>query len=170
MQRLDPNRPRLTRLLRAMLGGTALAAVVAASAFASEPTITTSTVSFAGVYGPAPCLLHNAGVSTSRTESFYDDAGHLVLSRRHMTFSGTLTNVATGVSVPYQGEATITIDPVAGTRTVTGQTRRTDLPGQPPLLASGRTVFALSAPPTVLDEAGLTPESYGAEICAITGS
>jgi hypothetical protein len=71
--------------------------------------------------------------------------------------------------VPYEGEATITLDFAAGTRTVTGQTRRTDLPGQPPLLASGRTVFALAGPPTVIDESGLPAEAYGAEICAITG-
>lgn len=157
------------RLARAAVAGAAMAAAVAASAVASGPSITESTVTFAGTYGPAPCLLHNAGTSTSRTQSFYSAAGALTLMRRHMTFSGTLLNVATGVVVPYQGEATITVDVAAGTRTVTGQTRRTDLPGEPPLLASGRTVFALAGP-TVLDESGLTPESYGAEVCAITGS
>ena len=170
MQRPNPLGSRFARLLRAALPGAALAMSVTATAFASGPVITSATVAFAGTYGPAPCLLHNSGISTSRTESFYNDAGVLTLIRRHMTFTGILVNAVTGISVPYQGEATVTIDPAAGTRTVTGQTRRTDLPGSPTLLASGRTVYALSAPPTVLDESGLTPESYGAEICAITGS
>ena len=169
MRRPISSRSSLARLARASLAGATLASAVAASAFASGPTITSATVTFAGVYGPAPCALRNSGVSTSRTESFYGDTGALVLVRRHMTFAGTLLNVSTGLSVPYQGEATITIDIAAGTRTVTGQTRRTDLPGEPPLLASGRTVFALAAPPTVLEESGLTPEAYGAEICAVTG-
>jgi hypothetical protein len=168
MQRPVSFRSALARLGAAGLAGSILAAAVAASALASGPTITSSMVTFAGVYGPAPCVLHDSGVSTSRTESFYDDTGALALVRRHMTFDGTLLNVASGRSVPYEGEATITIDIAAGTRTVTGQTRRTDLPGQPPLLASGRTVFALAGPPTVIDESGLTTESYGAEICALT--
>jgi hypothetical protein len=168
MQRPISFRSPSARLGWASLAGMMLAAVVTASALAAGPTITTSTVSFAGVYGPAPCLLRDSGVSTSRTESFYDDSGALALVRRHMTFDGTLLNVATGVSVPYEGEATITLDFAAGTRTVTGQTRRTDLPGQPPLLAAGRTVFALAGPPTVIDESGLPAEAYGAEICAIT--
>lgn len=169
MHHLDQSRRARGRVARAAVAGAALAASVAASALASGPSITESTVAFAGTYGPAPCLLHNAGTSTSRTESFYSDAGALTLMRRHMTFSGELLNVATGVVVPYSGEATITVDVAAGTRTVTGQTRRTDLPGEPPLLASGRTVFALGAP-AILDESGLTPESYGAEVCALTGS
>ena len=169
MVRIHPSRSTFNRFARGAAAGTALAATVVVSAFASGPTISESTVSFAGTYGPAPCLLHNSGVSTSRTESFYTDAGALALTRRHMTFSGMLVNVASGVSVPYEGEATITVDIAAGTRTVTGQTRRTDVAGQPPLLASGRTVFALGGP-TVLDESGLTPESYGTEICALTAS
>ena len=168
MQRPASSRTVLTRLVLASLAGATLAVAIAASASASGPTITSSTVAFAGGYGPAPCALHNSGVSTSRTESFYDNAGALALVRRHMTFNGTLLNISSGVSVPYQGEATITIDIAAGTRTVTGQTRRTDLPGEPPLLASGRTVFALAGPPTVIDQSGLTPEVYGAEICAVT--
>ena len=169
MQRPSSARTALARLARASLAGTIVAATVAASAVAAGPDIATSTVTFAGVYGPAPCALHNSGISTTRTESFRDKTGALALVRRHMTFTGTLVNVSTGVSVPYRGEATITLNFGAGTRTVTGQTRRTDLPGEPPLLASGRTVFALAGPPTVLDESGLTPEAYGAEICAVTG-
>lgn len=169
MERSNRSRAALGRLARSGVAAAALTALAAASALASGPSISETTVAFAGTYGPAPCLLHNAGTSTSRTESFYSDTGSLTLMRRHMTFSGTLLNVATGIEVPYQGEATITVDVAAGTRTVTGQTRRTDLPGEPPLLASGRTVFALGGP-TILDESGLTPEFYGAEVCALTGS
>jgi hypothetical protein len=168
MNRPSSARTALMCLARASLAGTIVAAAVAASAVAAGPDTTTSTVAFAGVYGPAPCALYSSGISTSRTETFRDQTGALVLVRRHMTFHGTLVNVSTGVSVPYKGEATITLDFVAGTRTVTGQTRRTDLSGNPPLLASGRTIFVLAGP-TVIDESGLSPEAYGAEICAVTG-
>lgn len=168
MQRQSSSLTSFARVARAALAGTVISAAVAGATLASGPDIVTSTVTFAGVYGPAPCALHNSGVSTSRTETFHDDSGAVALVRRHMTFSGTLLNVSSGVSVPYQGEATITLDFAAGTRTVTGQTRRTDLPDQPPLLASGRTVYALAGPPTVIDESGLPPDAYGAEICAVT--
>jgi hypothetical protein len=80
------------------------------------------------------------------TMNFYDDSGALVLRRRHNQFTGTLINSVTGYTLPYEGEVNFVFDFQAGTRTITGGTKRIIVPGQGVLaIEAGRTVTGLAS-------------------------
>jgi hypothetical protein len=65
-----------------------------------------------------------------KVNAFYSESGQLELLKRHISFSGTLSSPVTDKSVPHLGNAVLTIDPIAGTTTITGLYHYTVLPGQ----------------------------------------
>jgi hypothetical protein len=86
-----------------------------------------------GRYGQVKC--HGAPVIVNlegerRFMTVYDEAGQAVLSRRHLSFNGTLSSPVTSQSVPHIGHATITDDFQENTSTITGLLHYTVLPGQ----------------------------------------
>jgi hypothetical protein len=107
------------------------------------------------------------GEINAHYEQFFDHSGQLILERRHVQFTGTLTNSTTGVSVPYEGNFIRTLDVTANTLTLEGMIDKTEVPGQGVLaIAAGRnvvnaTTFAL------ISESGHTMSSYHAAICQI---
>ena len=65
-----------------------------------------------------------------RVNAFYNEMGQLELLKRHISYSGTLSSPVTGISVPHEGNATLTIDFLDNTTTITGLYHATVLPGQ----------------------------------------
>jgi hypothetical protein len=100
-------------------------------------------------------------------EQFFSDSGQLVLERRHVQFTGTLTNATSAASVPYEGNFIRTLDVLANTLTLEGLINMTALPDEGVVaMAAGRnevnaTTFAL------ISESGQTMSSYRAAICQI---
>ena len=102
-------------------------------------------------------------------EQFFGDSGQLVLERRHVQFTGTLTNANTGATLPYEGNFTRTFDVAAGTVTLIGERRKTEVSGQGVLaIAAGRLVVDTRTG-AVVSESGRTDEAYTAAICSLLG-
>jgi hypothetical protein len=161
-----------------VLSAVALAALAVASAAPADgPVITTNTLSATNTpLGPrcgAEAILASFTV-TRRIQSFFDGA-QLVLQRRHATFDGTIMLPSTGVTLPYEGDFTVTTDFVSRTSTVIGLQAHVVLPGSGIVLQNtGRLEEDVSTfPPAILDEAG--PHDYfdpgGTEaVCAALGA
>ena len=140
----------------AVAAGLTLAGVAAAD----PPDIQTVPISATNVpWGPScngePVMASFEG--TRRVERFFDD-GTLVREARHVNADGTITLPSTGVTLPYEVDFTITIDPIAQTGTITGQQAHVILPdgGGVVFRNSGRLIEDLSQfPPPILDEAGI---------------
>jgi hypothetical protein len=100
-------------------------------------------------------------------EQFFNDSGQMVLERRHVQFTGTLTNGTTGATLPYEGNFTRTFDVASGTVTLIGERRKTEVSGQGVLaIAAGRVVIDTRTG-TVISESGQTDEGYTAAICSL---
>ncbi len=105
----------------------------------------------------------------ARYEQFFNDSGQLVLERRHVQFTGTLTNATTGATLPYEGNFTRTFDVAASTVTLVGERRKTEVSGQGVLaIAAGRLVINTRTG-AIVSESGRTDESYNAAICSLLG-
>jgi len=149
---------------------TALAGGLVTPAMASEPVIVDVAFTINGPYGPGPCSLWATGGGTRHVETFSDASGNPVLVRRHVIFTGTVTNTATGKAVPYVGDFTVTRDVVADTNTYSGLLRETVISGQPPIIAAGQMVTTADFPPQLISESGRTIEAWLAAVCQLTGS
>lgn len=102
-------------------------------------------------------------------EQFFNDSGQLVLERRHVQFTGALTNATTGASLPYEGNFIATRDVAANTLTNDGVFRKTEVPGEGVLaIAAGRTVLNATTF-AVISESGQTPAAYNDAICRLLG-
>ncbi len=139
-------------------------------AAASEPLIVDVAFTIDGPYGPGPCSLWATGSGTRHVETFSDASGNPVLVRRHVIFTGTVTNTATGKAVPYGGDFTVTRDVVADTNTYAGLLRETAIPGQPAITAAGQMVTTADFPPQLISESGRTIDTWLAAVCQLTGS
>ncbi len=100
-------------------------------------------------------------------EQFFNDSGQLVLERRHVQFTGTLTNATTGASLPYEGNFTRTFDVAASTVTLIGERRKTEVSGQGVLAMSAGRLVIDTKTGTIVSESGRTDESYHAAICSL---
>jgi hypothetical protein len=149
---------------------TALAGGLIAPAIASGPVIVDVAFTINGPYGPGPCSLWAMGSGTRHVETFSDASGNPVLVRRHVIFTGTVSNMATGEVVPYVGDFTVTRDVMADTNTYTGLFRETAVPGQPPIIAAGQMVTTADFPPQLISESGRTIDAWLAAVCQLTGS
>jgi len=102
-------------------------------------------------------------------EQFFNDSGQLVLERRHVQFTGTLTDATTGATLPYEGNFTRTFDFATGTVTLIGERRKTEVSGQGVLaIAAGRLVVDTRTG-SLISESGQTDEGYSAAICTLLG-
>ncbi len=100
-------------------------------------------------------------------EQFFTSSGQLTLERRHVQFSGTLTNTTSGAALPYEGNFIQTRDVSANTITTDGVFRKTEVPGEGVLaIAAGRTVLNATTI-AVISESGQTQETYNAAICSL---
>ncbi len=149
---------------------TALAGGLVTPGMASEPVIVDVAFTINGPYGPGPCSLWATGGGTRHVETFSDASGNPVLVRRHVIFTGTVTNTATGKAVPYIGDFTVTRDVAADTNTFAGLLRETVVPGQPPIIAAGQMVTTADFPPQLISESGRTVDAWLAAVCQLTGS
>jgi hypothetical protein len=95
---------------------------------------------------------------------FYDASGALLRQIRQARFTGTITAVGSGRSVPYEGRFTQVYDYRAGTRSVSGDMLRATLP-------DGRVVFAagheVDAGPTDLlfETPHASNDAFFAQVC-----
>lgn len=100
-------------------------------------------------------------------EQFFNDSGQLALERRHVQFTGALTNATTGATLPYEGNFSRTFDVAASTVTLVGERRKTEVTGQGVLaIAAGRLVIDIKTG-TIVSESGRTDEGYNAAICSL---
>jgi hypothetical protein len=73
--------------------------------------------------------------------TFVDQGGTPIRQVTHVHFVGTLTNTATGKSIPDEGNQIVTADLVTGTSTTDGRVRVDTIPGEGVILAQvGRVV------------------------------
>ena len=106
----------------------------AATASASPPVITEVVQVRVDVpFLEQPCpqgfdVLYSATIYR-RSVTTLDEAGNVVLERRHVNFAGTLKNSITGASLPYTGHFTRVFEPATGRLTFVGLVRRTTVPG-----------------------------------------
>lgn len=151
---------RKASTLVAVVAGAVLMLVPAGVATADAPVIQTFPINAVNVpWGPRcngePIRASFSG--TRRVEQFFDD-GTLVLERRHVRADGSITLPSSGVTLPYEVDFTLTVDPIAQTGTITGQQAHVILPegGGVVFRNSGRLIEDLSQfPPEILDEAGI---------------
>ena len=126
-------------------------------------------------YGVA-CVGFSVKVDLSgerRITAFYDASGTLDRRIRHGTFSGTLSNGATGATVPHEGHFTIVDDFSARTSTITGMLSRTVLPKEGVIWRNiGRIVLSIPEG-NVLFEAGehgtwavIDDPAFAAKLCS----
>lgn len=92
-----------------------------------------------------------------KVNAFYSETGQLELLKRHISYSGKLSSPVTGKSVPHLGNAILTIDPLAGTTTITGLYHYTVLPGQGMIFLDAG-IVAVNADGTVAFSGG--PHDY----------
>ncbi len=106
----------------------------AATASASPPVITEVVQVRVDVpYLDEPCaqgfdVLFSATIKR-RSITTLDEAGNVILERRHVDFTGTLKNSMTGTTLPYTGHFTRVFEPATGRLTFIGLRRRTTVPG-----------------------------------------
>jgi hypothetical protein len=167
---LGPGTKQFRRVANVAALSTALAGGLVTHATASEPVIVDVAFTINGPYGPGPCSLWATGGGTRHVETFSDASGNTVLVRRHVIFTGTVTNTATGEAVPYVGDFTVTRDVLADTNTYAGLFRETAVPGQPPIIAAGHMVTTADAPPQLINESGQTIDAWFAAVCLLTRS
>ena len=105
--------------------------------------------------------------------AFYDETGALERRIRHSSYSGTLSNSVTGMTVPHVGHFTIFDDLVAGTTTITGMLSRTVINGEGLTWRNIGRLQLSSSNGALLFEAGehgtwdvLTDPSVATELCA----
>jgi hypothetical protein len=156
-------------LVLAVFTAVAIAFGPAAPAHADAPVITTQTFVRSGdLLDGASCpgstahVLFTSEISI-RYWRLYDDAGALLLERRHVSFTGTLTGTATGRTAPYQGHFTRTFDFRTGELTFTGLRFQTVGSGSTSLDA-GR-VVVIEPSGEVIFSAG--QHNYGDEVCVL---
>jgi hypothetical protein len=102
-------------------------------------------------------------------EQYFNDSGQLVLERRHVQFTGTLTNATTGANLPYEGNFIRTFDVGAGTVSLIGERRKIEISGQGVLaIAAGRLVIDTRTG-SLLSESGQTDEDFTAAMCSLLG-
>lgn len=109
-------------------------------------------------------------VAGHHVETFSDTSGNPVVVRRHVIFTGTVSNTATGEAVPYVGDFTVTRDGMADTNAYAGLFRETVVPGQPPIIAAGHMVTTADFPPQLISESGRSIDAWLAAVCQLTGS
>lgn len=121
----------------------ALVGIVPASAAAAQPVRTTMTRTITGVTACGTFALVENATGVEQITTFFDNAGTPVRVQVHFTYSGTLTNTATGTVVPVaRSPQNVVIDPRGGTVTLHGVAFRLTLPGQEVVVrAIGTTVF-----------------------------
>jgi hypothetical protein len=73
-------------------------------------------------------VLYSATINR-RSITTLDEAGNVVLDRRHVNFTGTLKNSMTGTTLPYTGHFTRVFEPATGRLIFVGLVRRTTVPG-----------------------------------------
>ena len=106
----------------------------AATASASPPSITEVVQVRVDVpFLEEPCaqgfeVLYSATINR-RSITTLDEAGNVILERRHVDFAGTLKNSMTGRTLPYTGHFTRVFEPATGRLTFIGLVRRTTVPG-----------------------------------------
>jgi hypothetical protein len=102
-------------------------------------------------------------------EQFFNDSGQLVLERRHVQFTGTLTNATTGATLPYEGNFTRTFDAGASTVALIGERRKIELSGQGVLaIAAGRLVIDIRTG-SLVSQSGQSDEDFTAAMCSLLG-
>jgi hypothetical protein len=157
---------RLARVAPIALMLLAIAHPVAASApsISSLVQVRTNVPYFAGPC-PGGYVVRFSATIDRRDIRFHDAAGVLIMERRHVDFTGTLSNSESGKSLPYAGHFTRTHDAVAGTITVTGLFRSTVVAGEGLIaLDAGRAVRDAAAN-ELLFEAG--QHAYDAMLCEL---
>lgn len=160
--------------LAALLGAIALTLVLAATAVASAPVVSTTTFTVStpelnfecGPYGYGFDVLSTFTV-TRRSIQFYDESGNLAKEIRHVKFSGTLyRSDDLTKTIPYAGTWTRTLDVAANTVTNTGLMRYSHPDGSGMVtLDPGRTVFDASSFATPTDT-GPTNADWQSGVCA----
>jgi hypothetical protein len=151
---------RIQLVLAALVGATAVMLVVAATASASAPVITTAEIIQTPPVLNFSCTAYGYGfdvLSTAdivrRSIRFYDDSGNLVKEIRHVDFKGTLyRSDDLSKTIPYAGTFTRTLDIAANTVTFTGLVRYSHPDGSGMIsLDPGRTVDDASTFDTLSD-------------------
>ncbi len=91
---------------------------------------------------PCPAFTVRGEFDVSRTVmTFYDSDGAIVRQVTHVHFTGTLTNPATGKSIPDEGNQVVIVDRTDGTTATIGRVRVVTVPGEGEILAQvGRVV------------------------------
>jgi hypothetical protein len=111
-------------------------------AHAAAPTTTTSEFSINGTIACAGFNISEAATVTVRTTIFFDNAGNPVRQRDQATYTGTLTNSATGTSVaPHRGPQNFEIDLRDGTVAGHGVFFNLTVPGRGNILHSVGTII-----------------------------
>jgi hypothetical protein len=149
---------------------TALSIVVPAQAADSGPVVFEVQIVRHGVIADCGTFAVNFVANIdAHYEQFFNDSGQLTLERRHVQFTGTLTNATTGATLPYEGNFIRTFDVAAGTVSLIGERRKTEVSGQGVLaIAAGRLVIDTKTG-TLISQSGQTDESYSAAICSLLG-
>ncbi len=96
---------------------------------------------------------------------FYDASGTLLRQIRHSDFTGTITDITSGQSVPHEGHFVQDYDYITGTRSVSGETLRATLPNGQVAFAAGHEVDA--GPDDLIFEtphASLTGDEFFAQV------
>src|SRR5690349_8940470 len=130
------NRMQSIKALRTLVWAAGVAAVAAfsivpAQAADSGPVVFEVHLARTGVYASCDSFAVKFVANIdAHYEQFFNDSRQLVLERRHVQFTGTLTNATTGASLPYEGNFTRTFDVASGTVTLIGERRKTEVSGQ----------------------------------------
>jgi hypothetical protein len=113
---------------------------------------------------PSCATLRLEATIERRFTVFYDQDGALLRQLRHVAFTGTITNLTTGKSVPYEGHFDVVLDYRADTMTLSGEGARAVLPDGTVLFAAGREVEA--SPSEILFESTQAdPARFFARVC-----
>ena len=101
---------------------------------------------------------------------FYDSSGMPVRQTFHVHFSGTLTNNATGKSIPDTGNQNVTLDLLTGEGVVDGRVRVDTIPGEGVVLAQvGRVVTENGVPIFIAGQQAFAEHDLGG-FCAFMAS
>ena len=147
------------------------ASMVAASAPAFAGGHPPQIESFESVQPPEPMarcgdfLIIVEGIGSNRVTTHFDGAGRPVRTQFHGIYNGTMTNSVTGkVLTDMPSVVSVTVDLVAGTRTVVGAGWTVTVPGAGAvLIEAGRLVFDGAGPPVFIAGPHLPPpETIGA--------
>lgn len=118
---------------------------------------------------PSGVVIANQWDVTRVVTTFYDNDGTPVMRIVHGTGEGTVTNTATGFSLPQSFVRVIHVDLVTGESFDGGRNVTTHIPdGGEALPGAGRTVF--DATGQVISNSGPDPVAERAEVCAALGA